>query len=135
MTLTRFVLLVAAGSLLVACALAQDPQEMNDKASALTKLTSHVDAAVIFTPDGRSQSDQALFDKAFEDNPTLKPYLAQHALRLQRGDKGVALMVCTSDGAASLLEDLSCTPGVDKHHWSEQPGRSCTFALNPSTCQ
>ncbi len=114
---------------------AQDFQEMYEKASAVTKLTSHVGAAVIFSPNGRLESDQALFDKAFEDNATLKPQLGMDVLRLLRGDKGVVILVCTADGTKSVLKDLSCTPGMDLHHWRDQPDRVCEFALGPATCQ
>nr|CBA32668.1 hypothetical protein Csp_D33300 [Curvibacter putative symbiont of Hydra magnipapillata] len=118
----------------MACSSAQEPQHMFDKASALTKLTAHVDAAVLFSPTGKSESDQALLDKAFADNPTLKPQLGTDKLLLQRGEKGVVVLVCTEGGAKALLEDLSCTPGIDKHHWRDEPDRICTFSLSPAAC-
>lgn len=96
---------------LVACSKPLTPQGMYDSASALTKLTAHVDAAVVYGPPEEGVSDQTLLDKAFSDNPTLKPQLGSQTIRLQRGDKGVVLLLCTADGATSLLEDLSCTPG------------------------
>jgi hypothetical protein len=126
--------LVLASIFLVVSASAQDAQQMNEKGSALTKLTAHVDGSVIFGT-GRSTSDEALFEKAFEDNPALKPLLGSHALRLQRGEKGIVLLVCTPDASTALLEDLSCTPEMDGRHWQSEPSRSCEFTLNASTCQ
>lgn len=132
--LRRYWLAAALSFVLVACSKPLEPQRMYDSASALTKLTAHVDAAVVYGPSVEGVSDQALLDKAFEDNPTLKPQLGSQTIHLQRGDKGVVLMLCSADGATSLLEDLSCTPGMDKHHWRDEPGRSCTFALSPAAC-
>lgn len=116
----RHWLAVAAGILLSACANSHE-SEMYSTASALTKLTAHVDASVLFSPVGETSSDQALLAKAFEDNPTLQSPLGALSLHLQRGTKGVVLMVCTSDGTTVLFEDLSCTPGIDRHHWRDEP--------------
>lgn len=132
--LSRRWLIAATTTVFLACSSAQEPQQMFDKASALTKLTAHVDAAVLYSPTGKLDSDQALFDKAFADNPSLKPQLGTDALRLQRGEKGVVLMACTEDGSKALLEDLSCTPGMDKHPWRDEPDRACTFSLSPTDC-
>jgi len=134
MLLKPLAVLLAAGSMLVACAWSQDMQEMNDKASALTKLTAHVDAAVMFSPDGRAQADQVLFEKTFADNPTLKPYLAKDTLRLLRSERSVVVLVCTPDASVAWLEDLSCTAGVDMHPWRDKPPRQCAFTLDAATC-
>lgn len=130
----RHWLIAASATVLLACSNLQGFQQMFDKASALTKLTAYVDAAVLFGPTGKLDSDQVLFDKAFADNPSLRPQLGSDALRLQRGEKGIVLMVCTKDGSKALLEDLSCTPGMDKHPWRDEPGRACTFSLSPTAC-
>ncbi len=132
--LSRHWLIAATTTVFLACSSAQEPQQMFDKASALTKLTSHVDAAVLYSPTGKLDSDQALFEKAFADNPSLKPQLGTDALRLQRGQKGVVLMACTEDGSKALLEDLSCTPGMDKHPWRDELDRACVFSLSPAAC-
>ncbi|GAB4088301.1 hypothetical protein GCM10028785_09700 [Hydrogenophaga soli] len=130
----RLWLIATSAIVVLACSNVVEPQQMFDKASALTKLTAYVDAAVLYSPTGASDSDQTLFDKAFADNPLLKPQLGSDTLRLQRGEKGVVLMVCTEDGTKALLEDLSCTPGMDKHPWRDEPGRTCTFSLSPTAC-
>lgn len=130
----RLWLIAASATVVLACSNVVEPQQMFDKASALTKITAYVDAAVLYSPTGASDSDQTLFDKAFTDNPSLKSQLGTASLRLQRGDKGVVVMVCTEDGSTALLEDLSCTPGMDKHPWRDEPGRACTFSLSPTAC-
>jgi hypothetical protein len=112
----------------------REEQEMNEKASALTKLTAYVDAVVVFSPGGRERSDLALLEGAFENNATLKPLLGGHVLRLQRGDRGVVVLVCTTDAAAALLEDLSCTGQIDKHRWREGVRPACEFTLSAAAC-
>ncbi|MDA8447319.1 hypothetical protein [Paracidovorax valerianellae] len=130
----RYVLLVLLNCALIACSSNQEPK-MNSAASALTKLTAHVDAAVVYGTGTKELSDQQLVDMAFEDNSSLKPELGSNAISLQRGDRGVVVLVCSSDRATSLLEDLSCTPEMDKHHWREEPGRTCTFSLSAESCK
>jgi hypothetical protein len=126
---------IAASALIfLACSTAQESQQLFDKASALTKLTAHVDAAILYSPAGKLESDQTLFDKAFAANPWLKSQLGSDGLRLQRGERGIVLMVCTEDGSKALLEDLSCTPNMDKHPWRDEPDRACTFSLSPTAC-
>nr|CBA28196.1 hypothetical protein Csp_A06070 [Curvibacter putative symbiont of Hydra magnipapillata] len=127
-------MVAATSTVYLACSSAQEPQQMFDKASALTKLTAHVDAAVLYSPTGKSESDKTLLDKAFADNPTLKQQLGIDMLLLQRGEKGVVVLLCTEGGAKALLEDLSCTSGMDKHHWRDEPDRICAFSLNPAGC-
>lgn len=126
---------IAASSIVIlACSSVQNPQQMFDKASALTKLTASVDAAVLYSPQGKIYSDQALFDKAFTENASLKPQLGAERILLRRGERGVVLLVCTQDGSKALLEDLSCTPGMDKNYWRDEPNHNCTFSISPEIC-
>ncbi len=130
----KYWLVAATSTVFLACSSTKEPQQMFDKASALTKLTAHVDAAVLYSPTGKSESDQTLFEKGFANNPSLKQQLGTDKLLLQRGEKGVVVLVCTDGGAKALLEDLSCTPGIDKHHWRDEPDRLCAFSLSPAAC-
>jgi len=130
----RYALLLVASCALIACSSNQEPK-MNSAASALTKLTAHVDASVVYGTGAKDLSDQQLIDKALDDNPSVKSELGSNAITLQRGERGVVVLVCSSDRATSLLEDLSCTPEMDKHHWREEPGRFCTFSLTPESCK
>lgn len=125
--------IVLLSCMLVACSNNQEPK-MNSAASALTKLTANVEAEVLYGTTAKEASDRALIDKAFEENPTLKSELDAHDITLSRGEKGVVALVCTRDRSTSLLEDLSCTPEMDKHHWRDAPGRSCTFSMDPNMC-
>lgn len=119
--MAKKIFIAASALIFLACSTAQESQQLYDKASALTKLAAHVDAAILYSPAGKSESDQALFEKAFADNPRLKSQLGADELRLMRGERGIVLLVCTKDDLKALLEDLSCTPQMDKHRWREGP--------------
>ncbi|GKS85048.1 hypothetical protein AVMA1855_12870 [Acidovorax sp. SUPP1855] len=118
---------------LMACSNNQEPK-MNSAASALTKLTANVEAEILYGTGAKDVSDRAVIDKAFEENPMLKPELGANDILLRRGDKGVVVLMCTHDRGTSLLEDLSCTPQMDQHHWRDAPGRACMFSMSPDAC-
>lgn len=111
----------------VGAAAAQNAQGMYERASALTKLTAHVEATVLYG-SSPAADDQSLITQAFQANPAAAPLLSDYAFRLLRRGKGVVLLMCTADGARAVLEDASCTAAMDKHFWRDDPNRTCEFS-------
>lgn len=123
-------------SLVLACAAAiptvarGDEQDMYRMASALTKLTSAVDAQLLYTPEGASLMDAALLAAATASQPALLTEFSSYRLRVHRFSGAVLLLVCRPDRDQALLEDLSCTAAMDRHHWRDTPAMACAPTLD-----
>lgn len=112
---------------------AQDAQVMYAKASALTKLSSAVEAYVLYKPLAAQVPDKELLGLATSDNEALLGEFDGLKVLIQRETEGVVLLVCSRVTGTALLEDASCTAKLDAHHWRDARGASCDFTINSAT--
>lgn len=103
-------------------------EDMYIKASALTKLTSSVEATVRYQQPSTNFTDDELIKLSVEDDPAQLEPFAGYTLKVNRDFDHAILLVCNNDGTQGLLEDAGCTAMLDKHLWQENA--SCAFTLS-----
>lgn len=125
-------LLALAGCTSIALGQTFSEEEMLVAASALTKVTTAVEAAERYgnPPDGLA--DQAFLDFATAHDPALLQPLSKYHLKVLRKDRHAVLLLCDSDGQIALLEDVGCTAQLDRHRWKVAPPKACAFSVDPS---
>ena len=105
-------------------------EAMMIRASALTKLSTAVEAAVRYDAEASAGLDgQALLAFAARDDAALLERFAGLELRVARGDRHASVLVC-SPGGGALLEDAGCTSRLDRHAWREADAAPCEFRLD-----
>ncbi len=121
---------ILVGALLASCATQPDEREMNYLASALTKVSAAVDATVRYRrpPENMSEGD-LLRAATAHDSQLMKPFDGL-TVRVLRGGRDSAVMVCQPRGKA-LLEDTGCTAKLDVHRWNATGANDrCEFTLD-----
>lgn len=94
-------------------------------ATALTKLSKAVEAEVVFeNPSSQTTGKELLSQATAHDRSLLSPF-TQYSLQAVRQGGHAVLLVCTSDGQQALLEDLGCSPELDRHTWKIKPLQPC----------
>lgn len=126
LSLITFILLIFG------CASSQawSEKDMNELGSALTKVSSSVESTVRYKGMGADLPDDELFILSTKHDPGLREPFQGYKLRILRQNGHTAVLVCTQDGLAALLEDAGCTAGMDRHHWKAQPVPPCEFTLD-----
>jgi hypothetical protein len=133
MKTARFSLIIVVVVLLLsgcACAQVRLETKMNELGSALTKLSSAVESTVRYKEMGADLPDDKLLILSTKHDPGLLEPFHGYTLRVLRQNGHTAVLVCTEDGLAALLEDAGCTARMDQHHWKAQPAPSCEFTLD-----
>jgi hypothetical protein len=116
---------------LASCAICPPKDEaMYTLASELTKLCKAVEATVRYEDIPEDIADQELLILATVHDPSLLTPFADYTLKTIRGNRHAALLLCSKDGATSLLEDACCTPPLETHHWMKRPRMPCSFILD-----
>ena len=106
-------------------------EAMMIRASALTKLSTAVEAAVRYDAEAAAGlGGQALLAFAARDDAALLERFAGLELRVARGDRHASVLVCSPDGGQALLEDAGCTSRLDRHAWREADAVPCEFRLD-----
>lgn len=103
-------------------------EDMYIKASALTKLSSAVEATVRYQQPSLDLTDDELLKLSVEDDPDQLQPFAGYVLKVNREFDHAIVLVCNSDGTQGLLEDAGCTAMLDNHLW--QQNVSCAFTLS-----
>jgi len=118
--------------LLFGCASSQawSEKEMNELGSALTKLSSSVESTVRYKGMGADLPDDKLLILSTKHDPGLLEPFQGYTLRVLRQNGHTAVLVCTEDGLAALLEDAGCTARMDQHRWKARPVPPCEFTLD-----
>jgi len=111
---------------------AQSIRDMNELGSALTKLSSAVESTVRYKGLGADLPDDELLILSTKHDPGLLEPFQSYKLRVLRQNGHTAVLVCTEDGLAALLEDTGCTARMDQHRWKAQPLSPCEFTLDLS---
>lgn len=122
--------------LLSGCAIVDhkdNSEEMYIKASALTKLSSAVEATVHYESPPDYLNDQELLKLSTEDDPSLLEPFDGYVLKINREFNHAIVLVCNVDGTQGLLEDAGCTAAMDNHLWQKKA--SCKFTIRSDvTC-
>ncbi len=113
-----------------ACAQARSDSEMNELASALTKVSSAVESTVRYKKTDGGERDMGLLTIATQHDPGLLDPFKGYALRAKSEAKHGVVLVCTPDGQTALLEDAGCTARMEAHHWKANPPLPCAFTLD-----
>lgn len=130
-------IVIACALLTSGCAIAEsnlDSETMYIKASALTKLSASVEAAVRYDSPSEGITDEELLKLATEHDPSLLTPFAGLTLKVLTEDRHAIVLMCDQAQTRALLEDAGCTARMDKHSWEDQ-NKSCAFTLTPAeTC-
>lgn len=120
-------------SLLVACSsIAGDrDSEMNNAASALTKLSAAVDGTVRHGDPSPLMPESDLLAMSVADEPSLLTPFQNFTVDVRREGHDSSVLICNSDGTVALLEDAGCTSALDLHHWRASPSLPCNFTVSP----
>lgn len=124
----KIILILTLASALTSCA-AQDGRQMYAKASALTKLSAAVEATVLYRDPSPTLTDDELLRLATASDPRLLQEFDGLKLRVRKEPQVVTLLVCSVDADFALLEDVSCTAKLDRHHWRDSASTLCEFTL------
>lgn len=133
--MTRILARTIAGLALAAVAGAPvlgDDSEMYALASALTKLTAAVEAAVFEAPEDQTE-DADLLAAATRHDSRLLARFRGYALHAKRDNGHALVLVCSPDGRVGLLEDAGCSAKLDAHLWKATPSKSCAFTLTAAS--
>lgn len=113
-----------------ACAQVRSETKINELGSALTKLSSSVESTVRYKGMGADLPDDKLLILSTKHDPGLLEPFQGYTLRVLRQNGHTAVLVCTEDGLAALLEDAGCTARMDQHRWRDRPVPPCEFTLD-----
>ena len=104
------------------------------QASALTKLSTAVEATVNIDEPDESVSDEEILRLSTEDEPMLLEPFKDNVIKINREFGHAILLVCSADGAKGLLEDAGCTAKMDEYLWKKK--NACEFTISSaSLCQ
>lgn len=103
-------------------------------ASALTKLSSTVDATVRYENPDKNLSDEELLKFSTKDDSSLRAPFRDYKVKDTNENRHAIVLICTQDETKALLEDVACTGEMDKHHWQLEEGKPCSFTLSTSIC-
>lgn len=127
--------ILAVPILAAGCAAPPPDRQLFATASALTKLSSSVEATVLFRNPPPTATDRELLRLSTADNPELLRAFEPFSVRVLKHAQGVVVLVCDREGRTALLEDASCTARLDRHHWRDAAGAACDFTLKmPEVC-
>lgn len=99
-------------------------------ASAMTHLSSQVEALVRYGAPPARATDDELLKLATKNDPSFLETFAGYRLRVQSSDRHAIVLLCSKDGKRALLEDLGCTAQLDRNLWKEDGEMPCEFTLS-----
>lgn len=124
-----FILLVGAAFLMGCSSYAHDDEVMYEKASALTKLSSALEASVYFESPPEGIQDRALLEYATRHDATLLEPFDGHTVKANHANSHGIVLVCDERGDEALLMDLGCTAKLDNHYWQTADSETCEIDL------
>lgn len=133
--LRKYFILFVALAVLDSCnAQAANEEAMGDMASALTHVSSAVDAYVRYGKPPTGIDGVTLVHKATENNPSMLEPFENYFIIARHSEKQSSVLVCDAERKQALLEDSGCTAVIfDAHHWREKPPLPCEFAIDLQT--
>lgn len=112
------------------CASRVQERDMNQLASALTKVSAAVDAKVRYEDFPENVSPETLLNTVAQGDAQLMRNFDGRVLRVLRQGEDSAVLVCEAGTGRALLEDAGCTAAMDLHRWSQPLPQRCEFTLN-----
>lgn len=103
-------------------------------ASALTKLSSSVEATVRYENPDKKLSDKELLEFSTKHDSSLRAPFSDYKVKILNENRHAIVLICTQDETKALLEDVACTAEMDKHHWQIEEEKPCSFTLSTSIC-
>ena len=111
-----------------------EQERMFTLASALTKLFSSVEATVRYENPDKNLSDEELLEFSTKHDSSLRTPFSDYKVKILNENRYVIVLICTQNGTKALLEDVTCTAEMDKHHWQIEEEMLCSFTLSTSIC-
>lgn len=99
-----------------------------EKASALTKVSSALEAAVYFDEPPEGLRDRALLEMATQHDPGLLRPFDGFILKADHHMGHGVVVVCDATGEQALLQDLGCTAAIDDHLWQTPKREPCAVS-------
>jgi len=96
-----------------ACAQGAPDRDVQELASALTKVASAVESTVHVKHEGAGLKDAALLQKATKHDPGLLAPFRSFVMKAEHNGDHALVMVCSEDGAKAFLVDATCTRGAE----------------------
>ncbi len=103
---------------------------MEQLGSQLTYLTGAIRGSILDKSLPDSANDREIVAMSTKEDPSLAKPFDGYVVRVAREGKHAVVMVCTPDAGTALLEDASCTPGLDGRRWEVAPPQRCEFTLS-----
>lgn len=126
---TSFVALALV--VVAACATASGEADMQQMASAATKVARQLDAYVFGHPDAAALTSGDLAAEMRRQDAELMATLDDYQVRFRVVGENSSMLVCAKDGSRALLEDAGCSAISDLHQWDGPPA-PCEFSLDLS---
>lgn len=122
-------------SIIIGCTIciADDSEDMLVLSSALTKLSATVESTVRYKNPPAGITDADLLILSTQHDPRILEPFSEYTVRVLNQDRHAVVLVCNKEGKYALLEDVGCSPELDKHLWKGQTPVPCAFSLSPST--
>lgn len=111
-----------------------EQEKMFTLASALTKLSSTVEATVRYENPDKNLSDEELLEFSTKNDSSLRASFSGYKVKILNENRHAIVLICTQDETKALLEDAACTGEMDRHHWQLEEGKPCAFTLSTSIC-
>lgn len=107
---------------------------LNEMQMPLTKVSKAVRGCLRHNPNAVSlPGDELLKVCVFPKNPALYGQVSSYQyFAIQEGSQ-VSVVLCDSEGRVALMEDLTCTPHVDRKYYLEKKTMPCRNYLKPNT--
>lgn len=123
-----FTLIIAVS--LWGCSFSNADTSYYELASALTKLSSSVEATVRYEkiPEGAT-SDDIITQSTSHDKSLLKPF-SGYKVKVHVENRHAIVLVCNVSATEAYLEDAGCSKELDQHHWKTEIIESCNATIN-----
>lgn len=102
-------------------------EEMYTLASAVTKLSSAIEATCRYRNPPKTVRDAELILLSTRRDPSLLYPFTGYSLRAKCEENHGVVLVCNKAATYALIEDFACTSRLDIHHWQRPNPLPCNF--------
>ncbi len=127
---TQFLVLVLVAIVLSACEPASTAPKPEALVAPTMKLTSAVQAVLLYPENGIPVADDQLYAAAVKDKPELQAAFQGVVVKIKHDSRNVVILVCSPDGKVAWLEDASWTVPLDKKWYEIEPSHPAAFTLD-----
>lgn len=118
--------------LLTYSAYAYDHRTMSELASALTFVSSSVQATISTKNPANHLNGRELLSLSVAHDSGLLRRFKDYSIDVTRHGDFAIILVCDEQKRFALLEDVTCTPGVDRPHWDRVAKAQCRLTYSPA---